>query len=270
MEKFFFLTFFLLFCCRRIVGDVVSRRRLNRSTDDSINTDDRIVGGYEISTIQDVPYQVFLLVQRGDNYYQCGGSIISETYILTAAHCLRRVSQVYVRAGSTVTNIGGTLYNTTQYTRHPFYNRVNKDYDVGLVNIPDGITLDGQNTKAVALPNENTTIAPGTNLLITGWGRTEDNYLGSENLKAVQIPTISSDECRKTYPKLTTQQFCAAVPEGGKDSCQGDSGGPAVATDSGVQLGIVSYGEGCGRPGYPGVYTDVTRVRSWIRMNAGV
>ncbi|CAH2092300.1 unnamed protein product [Euphydryas editha] len=267
MEKSFFLTFLLLLCL--LVGDVVSRRRINRSTDDSINTDDRIVGGYNI-TIQDVPYQVLMLVQRGDKYYQCGGSIISETYILTAAHCLEGVSRVYVKAGSTVINIGGTLYNTTEYRMHPFYNPVNSDYDIGLVRIRSGMTLDGVNTRKVTLADAGSTIATGTKLLITGWGRTTEMGSKSINLMAVQLPTISNEECRKTYRTLTTRQFCASVPQGGEDSCQGDSGGPAVSTDSGVQLGIISFGEGCARPGYPGVYTDVAKVRNWIKNNAGV
>ncbi|CAH2092285.1 unnamed protein product [Euphydryas editha] len=266
MEKSFFLTFCLLFCL--FVEDVVSRRRLNRSKDDSMNID-KIVGGYN-TTIQDVPYQVYLLLQMGALYYQCGGSIISERYVLTAAHCLTGITRIYVRAGSTQADSGGTQYNTTRYRQHPFYNPMNSDYDVGLINIPGGIKLDGQNTRAVPLPNASSTIAPGTNLLITGWGDTTENGQVSQNLMAVQIPTISNDECRKTYSTLTTRQFCAAVPEGGKDSCQGDSGGPAVATDSGVQLGIVSFGTGCARPGYPGVYTNVARVRRWIKMNAGV
>ncbi|CAH2092295.1 unnamed protein product [Euphydryas editha] len=250
--------------------DVVSKRRINRSVEDPINIDGKIVGGYDI-TIQDVPYQVYLLLLIDDEFYSdCGGSIISEEYVLTAAHCLMGTTRIYVRAGSTEADSGGTQYETTRYIQHPLYNSRRFDYDVGLINIPGGITLDGRNTRAVALPNASRTISPGINLLITGWGDITEGGQRSRNLKAVQIPTISNNECRKTYSKLTPQQFCAAVPEGGKDACQGDSGGPAVAIESGVQLGIVSFGAGCGQLGYPGVYTNVAKVRSWIKMNAGV
>ncbi|CAH2102612.1 unnamed protein product [Euphydryas editha] len=268
MEKSFFLPFFLLFCL--FVKDVVSRAP-NRSTDDPKNIDTRIVGGYNI-TIQDVPYHVLLFVMKGEVFEQCGGSIISETYVLTAAHCLTEATLIFVIAGTTIASSGGSEYNTTIYTNHPLYNpeRHNTDYDIGLINIPGGITLDGTNTRAVALPDENSTIAPGTNIIITGWGRTKENGTITDNLMAVQIPTISNDECRQVYSRLTPQQFCAGVPEGGKDSCTGDSGGPAVATDSGLQIGVISSGRGCGRPGYPGVYTDVASVRTWIRTNAGV
>ncbi|CAH2092297.1 unnamed protein product [Euphydryas editha] len=268
MEKSFFLSIFILFC-GLFVGDVKSKRRINRSAEDPTNVDNKIVGGYDI-TIQDVPYQVYLLLQTGTLYNQCGGTIISEKYVLTAAHCLTGVTRIYVRAGSTSADSGGTQYSTTQYLEHPFYNPVTSDNDIGLITIPGGITLDGTNTRAVALPDASSTIAPGTNLLITGWGLTTENGSVSQNLKAVQISTISNDECRKAYNTLTTRQFCAGVPQGGKDACQGDSGGPAVATDSGVQVGVISFGEGCAQPGNPGVYTDVAKLRSWIKINSGV
>ncbi|XP_050362965.1 trypsin-7-like [Nymphalis io] len=206
----------------------------------------------------------------GSDYYQCGGSIISERYVLTAAHCLTGITRIYIRAGSTLADSGGTQYNTTKYRQHPFYNPMNSDYDVGLINVPNGITLDGVNTRAVPLPKAGTTIKNGTNVLVTGWGDTTENGRVSENLMGVQVPTISNEDCRRSYSTLTSRQFCAGVPEGGKDSCQGDSGGPAVETDTGTQLGIVSFGTGCARPGTPGVYTNVPKVRRWIKRNSDV
>ncbi|XP_046979073.1 trypsin-7-like [Vanessa cardui] len=268
MEKSYFLIVFLLLCL--FIEDVVSRRRHYRGKSGDVKkSGGKIVGGYN-TTIQDVPYQVYLLLQMGTDYYQCGGSIISERYILTAAHCLTGITRIYIRAGSTLADSGGTQYNTSLYRQHPFYNPLNSDYDVGLINVPRGITLDGVNTKAVPLPRAGTTINNGTNILVTGWGDTTENGQVSENLMGVQVPTVSNEECRRSYSTLTARQFCAGVPEGGKDSCQGDSGGPAVETDSGTQLGIVSFGSGCARPGTPGVYTNVAKVRRWIKTNSGV
>ncbi|CAH0721520.1 unnamed protein product, partial [Brenthis ino] len=252
----------LLFCL--FSNDVAGRRRVYHG-----KSGHKIVGGYN-TTIQDVPYQVSLLLQMGIMYYQCGGSIISENYILTAAHCLTGITRIFVRAGSTEADSGGTQYNTTRYRQHPFYNPAISDYDVGVVNIPGGIFLDGITIKAVGLPSRSTTIRNGTNILVTGWGDTTENGQTSENLMGVIVPTVSQDECRKSYSTLTSRQFCAGVPEGGKDSCQGDSGGPAVSTETGLQLGIVSFGYGCARPGYPGVYTYVPKVRNWIRFATGV
>ncbi|CAH2237274.1 jg11240 [Pararge aegeria aegeria] len=86
---------------------------------------------------------------------------------------------------------------------------------------------------------------------------------------AVQVPTVSTEECNMSYGYISKRMICAGVPEGGKDSCQGDSGGPAVG-DGPIQLGIVSFGVGCARPGYPGVYSNVSSLRNWIRKNSGV
>ncbi|CAH0721521.1 unnamed protein product, partial [Brenthis ino] len=256
------LTALLLFCI--CCNDVTAKRRVYHG-----KSGNKIVGGYN-TTIQDVPYQVYLLLQSGNDFFQCGGSIISERYILTAAHCLDGMDRVIVRAGSTEANSGGTQYNTTRFRQHPLYNASTFDYDVGVINIPGGMTLDGVNTRAVRLPNMATTIKNGTIILVSGWGDTTENGQVSENLMAVKIPTISQDECRQTYSTLTSRQFCAGVPEGGKDSCQGDSGGPAVSTETNRQLGIVSFGSGCARPGTPGAYTNVSRVRMWIRLATGV
>lgn len=81
---------------------------------------------------------------------------------------------------------------------------------------------------------------------------------------------IDQNSCKTAYGKqLTERMFCAGVKGvGGKDACQGDSGGPLVA--KGKLHGIVSWGRGCALPGYPGVYTRVTAVRQWIRLNSGI
>ncbi|XP_047546045.1 CLIP domain-containing serine protease B9-like [Vanessa atalanta] len=268
LAKSYFVIPILLLCL--FIEDVVSRRHHYRGkSSDVMKSDNKIVGGYN-TTIQDVPYQVYLLLQMGTDYYQCGGSIISERYVLTAAHCLTGITRIYIRAGSTLADSGGTQYNTSRYRQHPFYNPMNSDYDVGIINVPNGMTLDGVNTRAVPLPKAGTKINNGTNVLVTGWGDTTENGQVSENLMGVQVPTVSNEECRRSYSTLTSRQFCAGVPEGGKDSCQGDSGGPAVETNTGTQLGIVSFGSGCARPGTPGVYTNVAKVRRWIKTNSGV
>ncbi|KAL0839772.1 hypothetical protein ABMA28_016410 [Loxostege sticticalis] len=231
----------------------------------------KIVGGYD-TTIQDIPYQVYLLLLIGTDYYQCGGSIISSRVVLTAAHCLRGVSRVYVRAGSTEADNGGRMYSTSLYTIHPQYNPTTSDYDVAIVRLLRPMTLDGTSTKTISLPNEGTSVPAGTEILVSGWGDTSENGQTSTDLMAVRIPTVSTEDCRRTYGQnaITERMICAGVPEGGKDSCQGDSGGPAVNTATGLQVGVVSFGQGCARPGIPGVYTNVSSVRAWIKRNAGV
>lgn len=84
------------------------------------------------------------------------------------------------------------------------------------------------------------------------------------------MPVIDSESCReKSYygDVITDKMICAGFPVGGKDACQGDSGGPLIY--EGKQLGVISWGEGCAREGYPGVYTDVTEYIFWIRFATG-
>ncbi|KAI8440456.1 hypothetical protein MSG28_001748 [Choristoneura fumiferana] len=232
--------------------------------------DGKIVGGYN-ATIQQFPYQVYLIVQKGNDYYACGGSILSSRFILTAAHCLTGVSRVYIRTGSTNSGSGGNVYSTTLYTQHPQYNARTSDYDVAVVKLLQAMTLDGSNARAIKLPPSNTNIPAGTQIVVSGWGTTQENGQTSSTLMAVRVPTVATSECEKAYNSaITSRMFCAGVPEGGRDSCQGDSGGPAVSKDSGLQLGIVSFGRGCAQAGYPGVYTNVSSVRTFIKLQTGI
>ena len=92
-------------------------------------------------------------------------------------------------------------------------------------------------------------------------------------LQKVDLPTVPDDECHDIYYGLgdvTQNMFCAGdVDNGGIDSCQGDSGGPYVLKDTSVQVGITSWGYGCGRPGWPGVLTEVSYFLDWIAQTTG-
>ncbi|RVE48965.1 hypothetical protein evm_006427 [Chilo suppressalis] len=266
MDRVFYCLFLIILCGD--INGVISKK--HGSHQSQSNNGNKIVGGSEVS-IQDVPYQVLLRIQTLEYIGLCGGSIISSRVILTAAHCLSGgVVEITIRAGSSDSENGGKVYTTSRYRIHPQYNHNTFDYDVGIVRTLRAMTLDGVNTKAVALPAEGTEVPAGTNVLVSGWGDTEVKGKTSQQLLAVKVPTVSTEDCRQTYAQLTERMFCAGTPEGGKDSCQGDSGGPAVDVNSGVQIGIVSYGNGCARPGVPGVYTNISSIRIWIKNNAGV
>ncbi|XP_063635866.1 trypsin-7-like [Cydia splendana] len=264
MEVYFY---FILFLCVVFNRDVSCKKHGRMSKVDG----GRIVGGYN-TTIQQVPYQVYMIVQKpGNKYYQCGGSIIGPRYVLTAAHCLTGVIRVYIRAGSTESDTGGKVYTTSLYTQHPRYNAANSDYDVAVVRLLQKMTLDGTDTRVISLPPSNTAVQSGTDILVSGWGTTSENGNTSRNLMAVTVPVVATSECERAYNNaITARMFCAGVSEGGKDSCQGDSGGPAVDESSGLQVGVVSFGRGCAQPGYPGVYTNVSNVRDFIKRQTGI
>jgi trypsin len=122
------------------------------------------------------------------------------------------------------------------------------------------------------LAGSGTDPASGTTLTVAGWGTTSSG--GSSlpaNLLKVDVPVISRATCNSNYGsgRVTTAMFCAGLSQGGKDSCQGDSGGPIVNKSSRVQLGVVSWGEGCAAAGAPGVYSNVglASMNSFITSN---
>nr|AYN79047.1 cocoonase 4 [Heliconius aoede] len=246
--------------------DAFSRKTIRYRPESNNN---RIVGGYNVS-IEEFPYQVHLLISRDGEFFECGGSIISNKTILTAAHCLAGASSVYVRLGATSSSDEGETIASNKLTQHPKYSKKTYDYDIGIVTLDNPIKLDGVKTKIVRLTDKDTQVKPGQNVIVSGWGATSENGDGSDSLLAVDVPIVSNDECRKVYRSLTIRMFCAGVPQGGKDACQGDSGGPAVIKSDGIQVGVVSHGIGCARKGYPGVYISVASVRDWIKQVSGV
>ena len=108
--------------------------------------------------------------------------------------------------------------------------------------------------------------------IAVGWGRTtEGGGPGATILQEVEVPMITTEKCQSLYPdsNVTDDMLCAAFDEGGKDACQGDSGGPYYKCIEKrlVHVGIVSWGEGCARPGKPGVYTKVSQYLDWITQH---
>ena len=114
--------------------------------------------------------------------------------------------------------------------------------------------------------------AAGQMLTASGWGRTSESGGTADTLQKVTVPVISNDKCQEMYPGETIDAsvLCAAGP--GKDSCKGDSGGPIFGTDAygdDYLVGLVSWGYGCARAEYPGVYARVSHFKGWICDNSG-
>lgn len=115
----------------------------------------------------------------------------------------------------------------------------------------------------------------GTKAIATGWGTLKEDGKPSCILQEVEVPVISNDKCvaetNYTSKMITANMLCAGYPgKGERDSCQGDSGGPLVVERPDkrlVLIGVVSWGNGCARKDFPGVYTRVTRFMKWIKAN---
>ncbi|XP_041074002.1 trypsin-3-like [Polyodon spathula] len=220
--------------------------------------DDKIVGGYECAK-NSVPYLVSLNI----GYHFCGGSLITNQWVVSAAHCYQSRLQVRLGEHNIAVNEGTEQFiSSAKVIRHPNYNSRNMDNDIMLIKLASPATLNSY-VNTVRLPSR--CASAGTTCLISGWGNTLSsgtNY--PDTVRCLKAPILSSTQCSNSYPgQITNNMFCAGFLEGGKDSCQGDSGGPVVC--NGELQGVVSWGYGCAQRNQPGVYTKVCNYNSWIQ-----
>ncbi|XP_055847838.1 trypsin-like [Episyrphus balteatus] len=226
----------------------------------------RIVGG-EPTTIEKFPYQVSL--QKGGSHF-CGGSLYSPNIIVTAAHCLQSVKpkEIKVRLGSANYQSGGEYVSVRSLKYHEGYDSSIMTNDVAVIRLDTPVRYSNR-IQPIKLATTNP--RTGAPAVVSGWG-TEKFLVGSiqKILQQVQVDIVSMADCSSTKYKYGSQvretMVCANVEGGGKDACQGDSGGPLVS--EGKLVGIVSWGNMCARKDYPGVYSSVADLRSWIEKNA--
>ncbi|KAK5891910.1 hypothetical protein CesoFtcFv8_012339 [Champsocephalus esox] len=191
--------------------------------------EDKIVGGKEC-TPYSMPHQVSL----NSGYHFCGGSLVNENWVVSAAHCYK--SRVEVHFSYNINN------------------------DIMLIKLSKPATLN-QYVQAVALPSS--CASAGTMCTVSGWGSTQSSTADGNKLQCLNIPILSDRDCDNSYPGMITDaMFCAGYLEGGKDSCQGDSGGPVVC--NGELQGVVSWGYGCAQKDNPGVYAKVCLFNDWL------
>nr|P51588.1 RecName: Full=Trypsin; Flags: Precursor [Sarcophaga bullata]CAA64354.1 trypsin-like enzyme [Sarcophaga bullata] len=228
--------------------------------------DGRIVNGVD-TTIEAHPYQVPL--QNAALSHFCGGSIISEDLVVTAAHCMQSytASQIKVRLGSTIYNEGGELVSVKAFKFHEGYNPKTMVNDVALIKLATPVR---ESSKIRYIRLADRTPPTGTPAVVTGWGTKCFLTCVSlpKTLQEVEVDIVDQKACASNEFKYGSQiqdtMVCAYALK--KDACQGDSGGPLVANNQ--LVGIVSWGSGCARVGYPGVFCDVPSVRSWIEKTA--
>lgn len=228
--------------------------------------DGRIVGG-QPTTIEQYPYQVSLFRVGGSHF--CGGSLVSNNIVITAAHCLQSISasQLQVRLGSTSRSSGGIIVGASSFKNHDGYNSRTHANDIAIINLAQDVEFTNS-IQPIGLASVDP--APGTTAVVTGWGTVkEGGFTLPTTLQEVFVDIVSRQSCQSAYGKnydINASMVCAASE--GKDACQGDSGGPLVA--NGQLVGVVSWGIGCARSAYPGVYGNVPDLLSWVQANADI
>ncbi|XP_006868192.1 PREDICTED: kallikrein-14 [Chrysochloris asiatica] len=224
--------------------------------------ENKIIGGYPcIQNSQ--PWQAALLAGPWSSFL-CGGAMLSDHWVITAAHCARPILRVALGKNNLKRwEATQQVLRVARQVVHPRYNSRTHDNDLMLLRLEKPARL-GRAVKPIQVAQS--CANPGTSCRVSGWGTTTSPIARYPNsLQCVNINISSEQECQKAYSgAITPGMICAGVPQGGKDSCQGDSGGPLVCR--GQLQGLVSWGmERCALPGYPGIYTNLCRYRNWIQ-----
>jgi len=230
----------------------------------------RIVGGTD-AYYGEFPHQITLLRGGPDGSLMCGGSLVSNKFVVTAAHCCdgQSASRLGVAVGSHNLYSDDADQENIQVSRvimHEDYDDWDITNDICLLELETPATF-GSHVAAISLPSANEEYDEGTMCTVTGWGTTSEGGSLARVLQKVSVPVVSDDHCRDAYgaSSIFDSMICAGLDQGGKDSCQGDSGGPFMC---GNQLsGVVSWGYGCAEAGYPGVYTQTSYFVSWVNSH---
>ncbi|MGW7092891.1 S1 family peptidase [Streptomyces sp. NPDC054874] len=189
----------------------------------------------------------------------CGGALYAKDIVLTAAHCVNgsgNNTSITATAGVVdLQSTGAIKVRSTKVLQAPGYNGTGKDW--ALIKLAQPINLPTLKIATTTAYNQGT-------FTVAGWGANREGGSQQRYLLKADVPFVSDTACRSAYGSsfVAGEEICAGyLSTGGVDTCQGDSGGPMFRRDNAgawVQVGITSYGQGCARPNYPGVYTEVS------------
>ncbi|CAG5107778.1 Oidioi.mRNA.OKI2018_I69.chr1.g3483.t1.cds [Oikopleura dioica] len=229
----------------------------------------KIIGGSEVVDRTQWPWMVSI----GDF---CGGSIVGNRWVLTAAHCCSKdkfsIQNVYIGHVDRLNLDSKEAIPISSFRVHPDFNEETLENDLCLIKLARELEYS-DTVQPLCINDEEFDLESGSEAFIAGWGLVKEDGSASQFLKEARIPIVSNEECSVPYGddfKAETM-FCAGYAQGGIDSCQGDSGGPLVLLENDVPTahGVVSWGVGCGRAGMYGVYAKLVDSKVWMQNAAG-
>ncbi|CAL8363320.1 unnamed protein product [Merluccius merluccius] len=232
------------------------------------SVDPRIIGGL-LERQGASPWQV--LVHRKDGYGFCGGTLVSDRWVVSAAHCFE-LKPDHVTVGDydkKRMDPGEQVIKVEKLFLHPHFHSHTFDSDLALIYLAQQVVL-GPIALPVCLPTPELASylhEEGNSGTVTGWGAMQYLRHSSRFLRRVVLPLVTHEDCMSSTEHLITDNmFCAGYLEASMDACSGDSGGPFVVTyrDTAFLLGVVSWGEQCAAKGKYGVYTRLGNFLSWI------
>ena len=233
-----------------------------------------IVGGYPVNPACPNCKYDFMVSLQTDGWFGghfCGGSLVREDWVVTAAHCVIGDSPSSIEVVIGLHNVNGTTgqqtRNVSEIIIHPQYSNNSLNNDYALLRLSSPIT-DFEPIKLATSDSHDDEPVISTTM---GWGATSSGGSSSAILLEVDVPI--DDSCGDySNSSITNNMVCAGDSNGGEDSCQGDSGGPLIMTNDDGEyelIGIVSWGYGCAEPNYPGVYSRIYPRLNWFFQYIG-
>lgn len=232
----------------------------------------KIVGG-ENALQGEFPFIVSL---RSKSYgHFCGGSLIAQNWVLTAAHCVRggSIDEIWIGLLDQKNTAGVEKIKPLKIIAHEKYNEKTMDSDFALIQLSQNSSYAPVAFNEIEINIDEAIDAAPIMSTTAGWGTLKEGDYNLPNmLQKVSVPLVSQKNCnaKDAYDgDITNTMICAGYKQGGKDSCQGDSGGPLVVADQAgkpVLVGVVSWGEGCARANKYGIYSKVSAAADWIKL----